>query len=540
MSAAKGALIDETHTLRVSDTPDTAAGAGMLDAEGIVAFDATGLTDEQLASINPADGATLAAAGVTAAEVKKTAEGVAEVTFKDLASSSEENAETTAELIKKKAKLPAEATLSFDAVEKKADGERVLYVAVPYAASALTVTEDGAAYNPEAIDFALASTIYSKAVQEEKVEGAEAVNDTLAEEMLAVNTDVATQEVAFPKPAEPVEPEPTEPEPAEPSEPTDEPTDEPADEPTDEPADEPADESTDEPAAEDEPAEDSALAEYENDMVADADRVIEGSGIESFDELADAVDRNSRDELTFADNGFADYDVVEIAAALMTRSAANTGISLFALPPRAGILNEANFNPTLVAQDMGTPLGKDEKTGADTYLINDKNNPKLSLSCLFKGQTGYMGALNLYGDDYYGSMVEDGDGNEVYQRRQHSSSNPFNDLPADVTTLQAAIDYAEKTDNRQPTKKPDGTPVNPDVDSANIDVKSGGVQRAEGPGGLSGHAHRVRAARTLSVQERRGRFGGHLQLQGVARRAQRRLQCRRQPLRSHGRPAHLR
>ena len=35
-----------------------------------------------------------------------------------------------------------------------------------------------------------------------------------------------------------------------------------------------------------------------------------------------------------------------------------------------------------------------------------------------------------------------------------------------------AIDYAEKTDNRQPTKKPDGTPVNPDVDSANIDVKN--------------------------------------------------------------------
>jgi len=67
VSAAKGALIDETHTLRVSDMPDTAAGAGMLDAEGIVAFDATGLTDEQLASINPADGATLAAAGVTAA-----------------------------------------------------------------------------------------------------------------------------------------------------------------------------------------------------------------------------------------------------------------------------------------------------------------------------------------------------------------------------------------------------------------------------------------------------------------------------------------
>ena len=58
----------------------------MLDAEGIVAFDATGLTDEQLASINPADGATLAAAGVTAAEVKKAAEGVAEVSAKSMAS----------------------------------------------------------------------------------------------------------------------------------------------------------------------------------------------------------------------------------------------------------------------------------------------------------------------------------------------------------------------------------------------------------------------------------------------------------------------
>ncbi len=142
VKAAKGSFAEKTYALRVTDAPDTAEGAGMLSADGIVAFDATGMTADELAAVS----------------VTKAADGVADIT------------------------VHAEGTLSADALTGETDGERVIYVAVPYATANLTTTEDGTAHNPETHSFMLWSYGAGKAVQEDKVEEAEAVNDTLADE----------------------------------------------------------------------------------------------------------------------------------------------------------------------------------------------------------------------------------------------------------------------------------------------------------------------------------------------------------------------
>lgn len=133
LKSALGAMTEDSYTLRVSDLPDTAEGKGKLSADAVVAFDATDLTDEELASVNPADPATIEALGRSLAEVSVAEDGVADITF-----ATEEG-----------------DALALDAVTGAVDGTRVLYIAVPYAAADLTETEDGAAYNAEEPSFML-------------------------------------------------------------------------------------------------------------------------------------------------------------------------------------------------------------------------------------------------------------------------------------------------------------------------------------------------------------------------------------------------
>ena len=133
--------------------------------------------------------------------------------------------------------------LTYDAMEGKAENNRVIYVAVPYAEGALTVptievapeavegdnaegegdasegaepTEvpdpDATTYNPETFALTLTAAVNVKAVQEENVAGAATVNDTLADEDATYIYSIESQTVTFPKPAAPEPVEPTEPE----------------------------------------------------------------------------------------------------------------------------------------------------------------------------------------------------------------------------------------------------------------------------------------------------------------------------------------
>ena len=169
-NAAAQSFSAATYNIRQLNAKDTAEGNGKLSADAVVAFDATDLTDEELASVNPADLATIEALDRSLAEVSVAEDGVADITF-----AAEEG-----------------DALALDAVTGAVDGTRVLYVAVPYAAADLTETEDGAAYNAEEPSFMLWSYETAKAVQEEKVEGAESVNDTLADEKLTFVSDLGT------------------------------------------------------------------------------------------------------------------------------------------------------------------------------------------------------------------------------------------------------------------------------------------------------------------------------------------------------------
>ena len=418
LKSALGAMTEDSYTLRVSDLPDTAEGKGKLSADAVVAFDATDLTDEELASVNPADPATIEALGRSLAEVSVAEDGVADITF-----AAEEG-----------------DALALDAVTGAVDGTRVLYVAVPYAAADLTETEDGAAYNAEEPSFMLWSYETAKTVQEEKVEGAEAVNDTLADEEITLVTDLGTQAITFPKAVEP-EPEPAEPEPAE--EPTDEPA---AEEGTDEPATEEGGEG-DEPAAEEPAEEEPAEEEFTEFDATETDYrnfnqdLIGRSGVGSLEELKNVVEASDSEDATLAEQqALAGYDVVALSTALMASSLGGFGISTFAVaPPQSSStsrLNETNFNPHLIPKDAGTPLGLDERGGA-TYLINDKNNPKLTLTCLFNGQTGYMGGWGRYGSDFFGTPTYD-EGKYGWTKSTTNSK-----LPASVNSLSAAAKYAE-------------------------------------------------------------------------------------------------
>ena len=344
LKSALGAMTEDSYTLRVSDLPDTAEGKGKLSADAVVAFDATDLTDEELASVNPADPATIEALGRSLAEVSAAEDGVADITF-----AAEEG-----------------DALALDAVTGAVDGTRVLYVAVPYAAADLTETEDGAAYNAEEPSFMLWSYETAKAVQEEKVEGAESVNDTLADEKLTFVNDLGTQSIAFPKPAAP-EPEP-EPEPA------DEPTDEqqPADEPaTDEPA-----EGTDGEEAADEPAE-------EDVKPFDPDLSQEPAVVATlFTNIEDVFSEGAQ---------FGDADPLETSLFAMSRlmSAPSGGISTFSLVPTRGAqaMTQKHFDPNIGLGGSG--FGND--LGGNTYLLNDKDAPSISLQIKSEVSDGFMG-----------------------------------------------------------------------------------------------------------------------------------------------------
>lgn len=208
LESAKGALAERGYTLRVADEPSTAEGAGMLNADGIVAFDATGMTAQDLAAVNPADTATVDAA--LAAIAKRDAENAPN---EDAATFARERASVTkvADGVADVAIAVREnSTLTFDAMEGKAENNRVIYVAVAYAEAALTVPTievpadeaaveaaaaegkeaeptqvpdpDATAYNPETIALTLSAAVNAKTVQEETVAGAATVNDTLADE----------------------------------------------------------------------------------------------------------------------------------------------------------------------------------------------------------------------------------------------------------------------------------------------------------------------------------------------------------------------
>lgn len=346
LKSALGAMTEDSYTLRVSDLPDTAEGKGKLSADAVVAFDATDLTDEELASVNPADPATIEALGRSLAEVSAAEDGVADITF-----AAEEG-----------------DALALDAVTGAVDGTRVLYVAVPYAAADLTETEDGAAYNAEEPSFMLWSYETAKAVQEEKAEGAESVNDTLADEKLTFVSDLGTQSIAFPKPAAP-EPEP-EPEP----EPADEPTNEqqPADEPaTDEPA-----EGTDGEEAADEPAE-------EDVKPFDPDLSQEPAVVATlFTNIEDVFSEGAQ---------FGDADPLETSLFAMSRlmSAPSGGISTFSLVPTRGAqaMTQKHFDPNIGLGGSG--FGND--LGGNTYLLNDKDAPSISLQIKSEVSDGFMG-----------------------------------------------------------------------------------------------------------------------------------------------------
>lgn len=346
LKSALGAMTEDSYTLRVSDLPDTAEGKGKLSADAVVAFDATDLADEELASVNPADPATIEALGCSLAEVSAAEDGVADITF-----AAEEG-----------------DALALDAVTGAVDGTRVLYVAVPYAAADLTETEDGAAYNAEEPSFMLWSYETAKAVQEEKVEGAESVNDTLADEKLTFVSDLGTQSIAFPKPAAP-EPEP-EPEP------------EPADEPTDEqqPADEPA---TDEPAE---------GTDGEEPTEAPAEEDVKPFDPDLSQEPAVAATLFTNIEDVFSEGAqFGDADPLETSLFAMSRlmSAPSGGISTLSLVPTRGAqaMTQKHFDPNIGLGGSG--FGND--LGGNTYLLNDKDAPSISLQIKSEVSDGFMG-----------------------------------------------------------------------------------------------------------------------------------------------------
>ena len=420
LKSTLGAMTEDSYTLRVSDLPDTAEGKGKLSADAVVAFDATDLTDEELASVNPADPATIEALGRSLAEVSVAEDGVADITF-----ATEEG-----------------DALALDAVTGAVDGTRVLYVAVPYAAADLTETEDGAAYNAEEPSFMLWSYETAKAVQEEKVEGAESVNDTLADEKLTFVSDLGTQSIAFPKPAAP-EPEP-EPEPA------DEPTDEqqPADEPaTDEPAEgtdgeEPTEAPAEEEPAEEEPAEEEQPADFTpiyDEIGSYNETTLDMLGIETMDDLANTED-------------FGTFDPVQVSMSLFSASiapfSASATTTLAPSAPLGGALTETYFNPNLVAGGVSTSLG------GNTYLVNDKDTPTVSMQIIFNGSTGYMGGWSRYPSDYYGTMDANDDGLIDYEEDGvtpiYTPSGTADDHNR-FTSAAEAVAYAEGTDHMTPT-----------------------------------------------------------------------------------------
>lgn len=411
LTSAQGTVNEKGYTLRVADLPDTPQGAGMLNADGVVALDVTNMAGKEIAAIDPADTAALTAAGHKLASVKKVAEGVADLTFE----------------VEDKAKL------TNDAVSGKSEGERVLYVAVPYSAEALTTAEDGA-FNAETIALRLTAAINGKAVQENKVKKAKSVNDTLDEEDATYIVELPAQEVAFEKAPEP-EPEPTEPEP------TDEPKDDEGNEPADEPAEgdnQPAEgddtegDSTEEPAEGDEPA---TEEEPEEPVVEGADLTEPNDEkLGEFERLTDMAGVDTLEGIVEEDANLYGIDPVQLSAAVMGLDLADFGISPFAIAPKGtGVLTDTYFNPKLVASGASTSLGE------NTYLVNERDNVQLSLQCVGNGSSGYWGGFSYYGSNWFGTYEEDEDGNYVFTRSKDNDDPDY----ANVQTAEDAVIYAE-------------------------------------------------------------------------------------------------
>ncbi|MEE0706766.1 MAG: hypothetical protein UCH28_10350, partial [Adlercreutzia sp.] len=365
LTSAKGTLNEKGYTLRVSDTPDTNEGVGALDADGIVAFDATEVNGADLDTVDPSDPATIEALGRSLASVKTISDGVADVTF-----ATEEGDK-----------------LSYDAVKKEAKGERVLYVAVPYSAQALTTAEDGS-FNPEIVALQLSASLNGKAVQEDKVKKANSLNKTLEDEDTIYIVEKTTEKVSFKKAPEP-KPEPTEPEPGEGDEPDAAEPDE-GDKPAegDEPAteEEPSDE--EEPAAEEEPATEEELEEPWSADLTQEPAVV----ADSFDELGDVFAED-------ADFGGADplmtslflmEDLFDMGGLIMPMS--------FVPTKGAAPLTQKHFDPNLGLGGSG--FGND--LGGNTYLLNEKDAPSIQLQIKSEVSDGFMGGYTATTDDFDG------------------------------------------------------------------------------------------------------------------------------------------
>lgn len=392
VKAAKGNVEEKGYTLRVTDEPDNSDLSGMLDADGIVAFDATGLSDEELSSIDPSNDATVDVAIAAAsdrdgaerqrAKVTRVADGVADVTF------------TTADGDK----------LTYDAVSKKAEGERVLYVAVPYRAEALVMAEDGSAHEPVTFDLTLNAAVRGKAVQEEKTADAKALADALEDEDATYIYELPSQTVAFPKAPEPEAPADESQAPGE-------------DDRGDGNGNGNGSQSGDQPSEEPNQADDNGEGDNAGNEGGE-----EGQGQSSEQELAPAPEPDS---------------FMNSSLNYLMRPLAAFGIETFALAPTTtesygGTLVNSYFNPSLVVNGASTPLG------SDTYLVNSQERPSLSLQVETSGGEGYWGGFSRYGENYYGSIDDAG----VYH---NPTTNDYQ-----FNSAAEAIKRAEETDKLSP------------------------------------------------------------------------------------------
>ena len=194
VKASKGTIAERSYALRVADEAAGPDGLGALSADGVIAFDATGMTAQEIAVIDPAFTESIVDAHRALAEVNVVSAGVADLTV-----------------------TPEDpATLTADAVTGEQAGERVIYVAIPYNENALTA-EEGASFAPETVHLTLWAYVNQKSVQEELVAEATAVNDMLSDEDVTYIYELESQTVTLQKAPEP-EPEPA-PAPVEPTQP---------------------------------------------------------------------------------------------------------------------------------------------------------------------------------------------------------------------------------------------------------------------------------------------------------------------------------
>ena len=92
--------------------------------------------------------------------------------------------------------------------------------------------------------------------------------------------------------------------------------------------------------------------------------------------------------------------------------------------------------------------------GGNTYLVNDKDTPTVSMQIIFNGSTGYMGGWSRYPSDYYGTMDANDDGLIDYEEDGvtpiYTPSGTADDHNR-FTSAAEAVAYAEGTDHMTPT-----------------------------------------------------------------------------------------